>query len=316
MPDVCALFSQYVPLGSSIFALTTALALYRAGNAHAEVGPVPAAVPIAGTSMCLVDGWEYAPRWSPSSYFPTVHGTPTAADCALKCEADTFCTGATYITNPDRMHQNCWFKDWGNGGPAAPPCLPEPDISLNYQVIIDPAGADCASIVYMDLPTLECDVEAWIEEKPSNLSLNSTSNDAGAYQRYPGKDYDSSAGRLLPVQDLDGLLVETIEICESQCDSTPTCNAATFYSTQLPDTGKNCNLQVLGTDVCALPVDADDTPHATLSVKCGTHKNMDAMDSPAVPPTPPTAAGGVGAPESPSPVRVFLDYFQKRRPEK
>ena len=161
---------------------------------------VPLAIAIPGTSLCVVDGWEYAPRWStPDNGFLSA----SLEDCAVECETDPVCTGATYITNNDG--NNCWFKDWG-AGPVPPPCLPGPDSPLQYQVIIDPAGAACSGIVYMDTTVYDCDVEAQIDDVPpveSETAANATSEDVSVsgstYSRFPGKDYIPSTAFSSPV---------------------------------------------------------------------------------------------------------------------
>ena len=63
---------------------------------------VPVATPIAGTSLCVVEGWEYAPRWG-VAYNGYV--SPSLEECAADCEADDVCTGATFIV--EGSEKNC-----------------------------------------------------------------------------------------------------------------------------------------------------------------------------------------------------------------
>lgn len=204
-------------------------------------------MPIAGTGLCLVDGWEYAPRWSmPDNGFIS----PSAESCATDCEADPVCTGATYITNNDG--NNCWFKDWG-AGPVAPPCLPNPNKSLEYQAIIDPAGATCATIVYMDIPTLDCDVEAEIEEKPTDVgaaaaadapvAVAATTTDVAELEAldppfigYAGSDYSPPAVGIMDIPGTGALIVADAVECAEACSANPVCNAASYYGDNPVDT--------------------------------------------------------------------------------
>lgn len=96
------------------------------------------------------------------------------------------CTGATYLSTSSAV-LNCWFKEWGANA-VAPPCLPGPENPLEVQAIIDPAGAECSGISYMDAIVYQCD-----EEPPAAAAM-------GKYDRFPGRDYDPVTPKSLDVQ--------------------------------------------------------------------------------------------------------------------
>ena len=107
------------PLRSRIYPTTDCVCCAAGGGAALAV---PAPVEIAGTTMCTIPGWEYAPRWE---YNKGVM-TPGLEACAQVCEADPVCTGATFIewVNPEGK-TNCYLKSWAQpDGPAATPCYP------------------------------------------------------------------------------------------------------------------------------------------------------------------------------------------------
>lgn len=106
----------YQPLLAHIRELASCLAAGGAGLV------VPAPVEIAGTTMCTIPDWEYAPRWE----YTKGMNTPGKKKCATDCEADPVCTGATFLeyANPEGK-TNCYFKAWAQpNAPAATPCFP------------------------------------------------------------------------------------------------------------------------------------------------------------------------------------------------
>ena len=213
---------------------------------------VPAATPIAGTTLCEVDGWEYAPRWStPNNGFVS----PSLEECAADCDADAVCTGATFIV--EGSETNCWFKDWGTGL-VAPPCLPAADNPLVYKAIIDPAGADCAAIMYMDETVYGCDEESEIDEKPGAVApdaaiadmapvaaVESTVTDPATlaalmppYSANAGVDYspNQTPAPLVSIVDVgEGMVVADAVECATACTAEPACNAASYYGDNSSD---------------------------------------------------------------------------------
>ena len=104
----------------------------------------------------------------------------------------------------------------------------------------------------------------------------------------------------LRVQDIgipQGYLVDDVAGCEAECDIFPGCNAVSFYTELIEDTGTNCFLKTIG-EACMVPADAKDDPTAILSLKC--------PDDQAVAPAPvagsPLVADGPVAAEGPGAV--------------
>lgn len=262
--------------------VAAAVVLGCVGAATADVGPIPAATLIAGTTMCEVDGWEYAPRWSQPD---NGYVSPSLEDCAMDCTADAVCTGATYIVSGS--DRNCWFKDWGTG-PVAPPCLPPADSPNVYKAVIDPAGADCADITYMMTTIYDCEIEKDIEEKPdledltpgaapAAVTVDATVTDVAdlaaltpSFSGFVGMDYSPTqtpppAVAIVDINGGMGSSVATAVACAEACTAEALCNAASYYGDN-PEAdwpgGANCYLKTL--TGCELPADATMTGDATI----------------------------------------------------
>ena len=165
------------------------------------------------------------------------------------------CTGATFIV--EGSETNCWFKDWGTGL-VAPPCLPAADNPLVYKAIIDPAGADCAAIMYMDETVYGCDEESEIDEKPGAVApdaaiadmapvaaVESTVTDPATlaalmppYSANAGVDYspNQTPAPLVSIVDVgEGMVVADAVECATACTAEPACNAASYYGDNSSD---------------------------------------------------------------------------------
>lgn len=111
--------------------------------------------------MCSAVDVEYSGRWSIPNNGITEE---TLELCALACESDPECTGATWIAwEPENTDPppNCWFKAWDPAA-AAVPCQPTNlKAGRSYAAIITlPTGAtDCAAIPYLPDPSIDCVVE-------------------------------------------------------------------------------------------------------------------------------------------------------------
>lgn len=212
----------------------------------------------------MVDGWEYATRWS-------VEGngfvSPSLEACATDCEADAVCKGATFIVSGSE--KNCWFKEWPVG-PAANPCMPPADSTLVYQAIVDPAdaGGDCAAIMYMEDTIYSCPDEP--EEQtalaPDTAAMAPAAVDATvtdpatlaalmpAYSAYPGVDYSGNQvppplTAIVDVPESAFVAADAVE-CATACTEEPACNAASYYGDNPMDTWPGTSLPLSVHNAC------------------------------------------------------------------
>ena len=100
-----------------------------------------------------------------------------------------------------------------------------------YKVIIDPAGAACEAIVYMNTPAYSCDEEAYIPEISDVATVLAALTPP--YTAHAGFDYrpNQLPPPLVSISDLLGggsHAAHAVE-CASKCTAEPTCNAATYY---------------------------------------------------------------------------------------
>lgn len=144
-----------------------------------EVGP---AVPIPGTSMCTVAGWEYAARWDiPSTFFETL----SVEECAQLCEDRPACTGSTYISSTF-AELNCWLKTWDETA-VPPPCISESQ--MDVQALFNAESEECSGFTFRNTP-LTCKEEALVRRRQLALDPSPDSATVNNFIRYPGRDYN------------------------------------------------------------------------------------------------------------------------------
>lgn len=109
--------------------------------------------------MCSAATVEYSGRWSiPNNGIVEA----TLEDCAMACELDDQCSGATWIGwESERDTPNCWFKAWDPAA-AAVPCQPSnnPPGRTYAAIITLPTGVtDCAAMKYLPDDSIDCVME-------------------------------------------------------------------------------------------------------------------------------------------------------------
>lgn len=273
-------------------------------------------MPAGPPGMCIVVGWEYAPRWSqPDNGFVS----PDQADCAQQCLDDPTCSGATWILyDTPTTQKNCWFKEWAPPGTATP-CEPDPSTTGNKQFNALIKAADCAAIEYKSEPLL-CETEIPLgpedaaaapptdaavapEEEvaavpvsadaiPSEMELMglATPYVATADVDYSPMDPGAAAPGATTVEDLAPSSQLTATACAEACIALPGCNAATWMGANPTWMNKNnCFLKTFGSE-CVVPPEAIAMPGAYLMIAQTDTCDMLPTEAPMTAPIAPLAA--------------------------
>jgi hypothetical protein len=116
--------------------------------------------------MCVITEWEYAPRWSirvkEDQHMASVQESLEA--CAAACEADNFCTGATYMHfDPPKSMKNCYFKAWAPPpAPAALPCY----AGMRRSVAFHSLGRPLSAMEATTWPKIQCVPHSCVKARP------------------------------------------------------------------------------------------------------------------------------------------------------